>query len=57
MFKCHRLYRCFERHNIKHLLAKVSNEYDRFVSLLNCPVAHWSLSAEVLSRQQRADNI
>ncbi len=35
----------------------VSSEDDGFVGVLNCRAVHRSLSAEVLSRQQRADNI
>jgi len=34
-----------------------SQQDDRFVGLLDCRAVHRQLSAEVLSRQQKADNI
>ena len=46
-----------KRLDIEHLPVVVSSEDDGFVGVLNCRAVHRSLSAEVLSRQQRADNI
>ncbi len=45
------------RLDIEHLPVIVSTEDDGFVGVLNCRAVHRLLSAEVLSRQQRADNI
>ncbi len=45
------------RLDIEYLPVIVSTEDDGFVGVLNCRAVHRSLSAEVLSRQQRADNI
>jgi len=50
----------FERANrlgIEHLPIVASREDDRFVGVLNCRAVRRKLSAEVLSRQQKADNI
>ncbi|MHC4238773.1 MAG: hypothetical protein ACYSUC_03315 [Planctomycetota bacterium] len=45
------------RLDMEHLPV-VESAYDgTFVNLLNCRAVHRSLSAEVLSRQQKADNI
>jgi Kef-type K+ transport system membrane component KefB len=41
--------------DIEHLPVVVSSEDDGFVGVLNCRAVHRSLSAEVLSRQQKAD--
>ncbi len=41
--------------DIEYLPVVVSSEDDGFVGVLNCRAAHRSLSAEVLSRQQKAD--
>jgi len=46
-----------KRLDIEHLPVVVSSEDDRFIGVLNCRAVHRSLSAEVLSRQQKADNI
>ena len=46
-----------KRLDIEHLPVVVSSEDDGFIGVLNCRAVHRSLSAEVLSRQQRADNI
>jgi len=43
--------------DIEHLPVIVSSEDDGFIGVLNCHAVHRSLSAEVLSRQQKADNI
>ncbi len=43
--------------DIEHLPVVVSNEDDGFVGVLNCRAVHRSLSAEVLSRQQKADTM
>jgi CBS domain-containing protein len=45
------------RLDMEHLPVVASEEEDRFVGLLDCRAVHRSLSAEVLSRQQKADNI
>ncbi len=45
------------RLDIEYLPVIISTEDDGFVGVLNCRAVHRSLSAEVLSRQQRADNI
>jgi Kef-type K+ transport system membrane component KefB len=45
------------RLDIEHLPVVASREEDRLVGLLNCRAVHRSLSAEVLARQQKADNI
>jgi len=45
------------RLDIEHLPVVVSDEDNRFVGVLNCRAVRRSLSAEVLSRQQKADNI
>jgi Kef-type K+ transport system membrane component KefB len=50
----------FEKANrldIEHLPVVASSEDDGFIGVLNCRAVHRSLSAEVLSRQQKADNI
>lgn len=46
-----------KRFDIEHLPVIVSSEDDGFVGVLDCRAVHRSLSAEVLSRQQRADNV
>ena len=43
--------------DIEHLPVVVSDEDNKFVGVLNCRAVRRSLSAEVLSRQQKADNI
>jgi hypothetical protein len=45
------------RLDMEHLPVVASADDDTFVGLLNCRAVHWSLSAEVLSHQQKADNI
>jgi len=45
------------RLDIEHLPVVASSEDDRFVGVLNCRVVRRSVSAEVLSRQQKADNV
>lgn len=45
------------RLNIEHLPVVVSKKDERFVGVLDERAVHRSLSAEVLSRQQKADNI
>ena len=46
-----------KRLDIEHLPVVASSEDDRFVGVLNCRAVRRSVSAEVLSRQQKADNI
>ncbi len=46
-----------KRLDIEHLPVVASREDDRFVGVLDCHSVRRSLSAEVLSRQQRADSI
>ena len=45
------------RLDIEHIPVTASREDDRFVGVLNCRAVRRQLSAEVLSRQQKADNI
>jgi Kef-type K+ transport system membrane component KefB/predicted transcriptional regulator len=45
------------RLDIEHLPVVASSEDDRFVGVLSCRAVRRSVSAEVLSRQQKADNI
>ena len=45
------------RLDIEHLPVVVSDEDNKFVGVLNCRAVRRSLSTEVLSRQQKADNI
>jgi len=45
------------RLDIEHLPVVASSEDERFVGVLNCRAVRRSLSAEVLSRQQKADNV
>ncbi len=45
------------RLDIEHLPVVASAEDNKFVGVLNCRAVRRSLSAEVLSRQQKADNI
>ncbi|UCC23557.1 MAG: hypothetical protein JSW23_05760, partial [Planctomycetota bacterium] len=45
------------RLDIEHLPIVASREDERFVGVLNCRAVHRSLSAEVLSRQQKADSV
>lgn len=45
------------RVDMEHLPVVASADDDTFVGLLNCRAVHRSLSAEVLSRQQKADSI
>ena len=50
----------FERSNhldLEHLPVVTSNEDDGFIGVLNCRAVRRSLSAEVLSRQQKADSM
>jgi Kef-type K+ transport system membrane component KefB/predicted transcriptional regulator len=44
-----------ERLNVDYLPVVASSEDDRFIGILNCSAVRRSLSAEVLSRQQKAD--
>ena len=44
-----------KRLDIEHIPVTVSSEDDKFVGVLNCRAVRRSLSAEVLSRQQKAD--
>ena len=46
-----------QRFDIEYLPVVVSAEEDKFVGVLDCRAVHRSLSAEVLSRQRKADNI
>jgi Mg/Co/Ni transporter MgtE len=46
-----------KRLDIEHLPVVASAQQDTFVGLLNCRAVRRSLSAEVLARQQKADNI
>jgi Kef-type K+ transport system membrane component KefB len=46
-----------KRLDIEHLPVVASSEQDTLVGLLNCRAVHRSLIAEVLARQQKADNI
>ena len=46
-----------KRLDISHLPVVNSKEDDRFVGVLNCRAVRRSLSAEVLSRQQKADSM
>lgn len=43
--------------DLEHIPVTASSEEDRFVGVLNCRSARRALSAEVLSRQQKADSI
>ncbi len=43
--------------DVEHLPAVASSKDNRFVGILNCRAVRRQLSAEVLSRQQKADNI
>ena len=45
------------RLSLEHLPVVASDEDDRFAGVLNCRAVRRSLSAEVLSRQQKADRI
>jgi CBS domain-containing protein len=45
------------RLDIEHVPVTGSSQDDRFVGILNCRAVRRSISAEVLSRQQKADNI
>ncbi len=45
------------RLDVEHLPVVASSEDDKFVGILNCRAVRRSLSAEVLSRQQRADSV
>ena len=45
------------RLDIEYIPVVVSSEDDRFIGLLDCHAIRRQLSAEVLSRQQKADNI
>ena len=44
-----------KRHSLEYLPVVQAEGDDHLVGLLDCPHAHRSLSAEVLSRQERAD--
>jgi len=46
-----------KRLDMEHLSVIESNESDKYIGILDCRAVHRSLSAEVLSRQQKADNI
>ena len=46
-----------KRFDVEYVPVVASPEDDRFVAVLNCRAVRRSLSAEVLSRQQKADNI
>jgi len=46
-----------KRLDLEHLSVVSSNESDKYAGILNCRAVHRSLSAEVLSRQQKADSI
>jgi CBS domain-containing protein len=46
-----------KRLDVEHLPVVDSEENEKFVGVLNCRAVHRSLSAEVLARQQKADNI
>lgn len=46
-----------KRLDVEHLPVIASNEDEKFLGILNCRAVHRSLSAEVLSRQQKADSI
>jgi CBS domain-containing protein len=46
-----------KRLDIEHLPVVASSQQGTFVGLLNCRAVHRSISAEVLARQQKADNI
>lgn len=46
-----------KRLDIEHLPVVASSKDDKFVGVLNCRAVRRSLSAEVLSRQQKADSI
>ena len=43
--------------DIEDLPVVASSKDNRFVGILNCRAVHRALSAEVLSRQQKADSI
>lgn len=43
--------------DVDYLTVVSSSDEDKFVGVLNCRAAHRQLSAEVLSRQEEADNI
>ena len=45
------------RLDVEHLPVVASSEDDKLVGILNCRAVRRSLSAEVLSRQQRADSV
>jgi NhaP-type Na+/H+ or K+/H+ antiporter/CBS domain-containing protein len=45
------------RLSLEHLPVVASSEDDEFVGVLNCRAVHRHLSAEVLSRQQKADSM
>jgi Kef-type K+ transport system membrane component KefB len=46
-----------KRFDIEHLTVVSSSDEKKFVGVLNCPAARRQLSAEVLSRQEKADKI
>ena len=46
-----------KRLDLEHLPVVPSNQSNQYLGILNCRAVHRSLSAEVLSRQQKADNI
>jgi Kef-type K+ transport system membrane component KefB len=46
-----------KRFDIEHLTVVSSDDAKKFVGVLNCPAARRQLSAEVLSRQEKADKI
>jgi Kef-type K+ transport system membrane component KefB len=45
------------RLDVEHLPVVASSEDNKFVGILNCLAVRRSISAEVLSRQQKADNV
>ena len=46
-----------KRLDVEHLPVVDPIDDEKFVGVLNCRAVHRSLSAEVLARQQKADNI
>ena len=46
-----------KRLDVEYVPVVASREDDSFVAVLNCRAVRRSLSAEVLSRQQKADNM
>ncbi len=46
-----------DKYDVDHLPIIEANDSDKYIGLLDCRAVHRSLSAEVLSRQQKADSI